>query len=120
MVQSINESTHQELLALTPSGDLMDLARQLRARGVESLLICRPGGRISQVVTDRQIAALAAPDIHRSPRFKTPLPAIPAPRPVPEYPVPTQTVGRDADLIAAQAPALAGSPERKGIRGQSR
>jgi hypothetical protein len=72
MVQPINESTHQELLALTPSGDLMDLARRLRRQGVESLLICRPDGRIAQVVTDRQIAQLASPDSRAMTQFATP------------------------------------------------
>ncbi len=72
MVQSINESTYQELLALTPTGDLMDLARRLRENGVESLLICGPDGRIEQVVTDRQIAQLASPDTRAMTQFVTP------------------------------------------------
>lgn len=55
-----NPSTRTELLRLTPSGDLLDLAREMRQMGVESLLFCSPAGRIQQVVTDRQIASLAA------------------------------------------------------------
>lgn len=49
-----------ELLRLTPSGDLLDLAREMRQLGVESLLFAGPTGRIQRVVTDRQIASLAA------------------------------------------------------------
>jgi hypothetical protein len=79
MVQPINESTRQELLALTSSDDLMDLARQLREQGVESLLICRPGGRIAQVVTDRQIAQLATAESGPSLRFETTQPAVASP-----------------------------------------
>ena len=55
-----DRSTRSELENLTPSGDLLDLARAMRDMGVESLLICRPGGQIEQVVTDREIARLAA------------------------------------------------------------
>ncbi len=58
--EEMNASTRSELLRLAPSGDLLDLARQMRDMGVESLLFCRPSGRIEQVVTDRQIAHLAA------------------------------------------------------------
>jgi hypothetical protein len=72
MVQPINESTHDELLALTPSGDLMDLARRLRQQGVECILICRPHGQIVQVVTDRQIAQLASADTRAMTQFATP------------------------------------------------
>ena len=72
MVQPINESTYQELLALTPTGDLMDLARRLRQEGVESLLMCRPDGRIDQVISDRQIAQLASPDTRAMTQFVTP------------------------------------------------
>lgn len=57
--EETNASTRAELLRLTPSGDLLDLARQMRDMGVESLLFCSPSGRIEQVVTDRQIAHLA-------------------------------------------------------------
>lgn len=71
MVQPINESTYKELLALTPSGDLMDLARRLRQQGVESLLMCRPDGQIAEVVTDRQIAQLASPDTRAMTQFAT-------------------------------------------------
>ena len=62
--EQLDPSTRSELLRLTPSGDLLDLARQMRDLGVESLLLCAPSGRINQVVTDRQIAHLAAnPDL---------------------------------------------------------
>ncbi len=54
-----NESMWTRLSQLTASGDPLDLAIQMRELGVESLLFCRPEGRIEQVVTDRQIAALA-------------------------------------------------------------
>lgn len=54
-----NESVRAELVALSASGDLLDLARHLRELGVESLLFARPDGRIERVVTDRQIAHLA-------------------------------------------------------------
>lgn len=60
MLDDENPSTRAELLRLTPSGDLLDLARSMRDMGVESLLFCSPSGRIQQVVTDRQIAHLAA------------------------------------------------------------
>lgn len=58
--EELNPSTRIELLQLTPSGDLLDLARGMRDMGVESLLFCAPSGRIRQVVSDRQIAHLAA------------------------------------------------------------
>ncbi len=58
--EETNPSTRAELLRLTPSGDLLDLARRMRDMGVESLLFAAPSGRIDQVVTDRQIAHLAA------------------------------------------------------------
>jgi hypothetical protein len=58
--EELKPSTRAELLRLTPSGDLLDLARQMRDLGVESLLFTAPSGRIHQVVTDRQIAYLAA------------------------------------------------------------
>lgn len=54
-----SESVRRELVALTASDDLMNLARHLRELGVESLLFARPDGRIDRVVTDRQIAHLA-------------------------------------------------------------
>lgn len=58
--EELNPSTRTELLRLTPSGDLLDLAREMRDMGVESLLFAGPSGRITQVVSDRQIAHLAA------------------------------------------------------------
>lgn len=58
--EELNPSTRAELLKLTPSGDLLDLAREMRDMGVESLLFCAPSGRIRHVVSDRQIAHLAA------------------------------------------------------------
>ena len=56
----MDHSTRSQLMKLTPSGDLLDLAREMREMGVETLLFCRPGGQIDQVVTDRHIAHLAA------------------------------------------------------------
>ena len=58
--EPLDSSTRTELLRLTPSGDLLDLALRMRDMGVESLLFCAPSGRINQVVTDRQIAHVAA------------------------------------------------------------
>jgi hypothetical protein len=55
-----NSLARRELLRLTRSDDLLDLAREMRDMGVESILFCTPQGRIRQVVTDRQIAHLAA------------------------------------------------------------
>lgn len=60
MLNDDNQSTRAGLLRLTPSGDLLDLAREMRDMGVESLLFCASSGRIERVVTDRQIAHLAA------------------------------------------------------------
>src|ERR1700712_3171592 len=117
MVQPIDESTHQELLALTPSGDLMDLARQLRNQGVESLVIGRRGGRITQVVTDRQIAQLAAPDSYPATRFDSPGSTLHAPpsRSAGQS-VPAQSGGTDDGLVSAESPR---SAEGEGIRGQA-
>ena len=84
--EETNASTRARLLRLTPSGDLLDLARQMRDMGVESLLFCAPSGRIAQVVTDRQIAHLAAhPD-----------------------PVPATVGGSPADPTAVESPVDGG------------
>lgn len=43
----------------TPDGDLVALADELRRMGVDSLLLCRPGGRIDHVLSEHQIRRLA-------------------------------------------------------------
>ena len=60
MDSTSDDVTRAHLCGLTPSGDLLDLALQMRQMGVESLLISRPDGRIRRTLTDRQIAHLAA------------------------------------------------------------
>ena len=118
MVQPTNESTREELLALTPSGDLMDLARQLREQGVESLLICRPDGRITQVVTDRQIASLASVEPGSLLRFDTPRPVGTAQRFArSERPAVPQSRRPDDDLMPADTSRR--SPEGEGVRRQT-
>jgi len=59
-VDNTPESIEELLLRLSPSGDLLDLAREMREQGVESLMFAGRDGRIATVVTDRQIAYLAA------------------------------------------------------------
>ncbi len=71
----MDESMLSELKALTSSGDLLDLARQMRNVGVESLLFCGADGRIARVVTDRQIAHLASVDARDPARAGVPEPA---------------------------------------------
>jgi hypothetical protein len=118
MVQPTNESTREELLALTPSGDLMDLARRLREQGVESLLICRPDGRITQVVTDRQIASLASVEPSSLLRFDTPHPVGTAQRFVrSERPVVPQSRRPDDDLMPVDRSGR--SPEGEGVGRQT-
>lgn len=50
---------HSRVEELGEATDLLELAMRMRDHGVESLLFADPGGRITRVVTDRQIAALA-------------------------------------------------------------
>lgn len=76
--EELNPSTRADLLRLTPSGDLLDLARQMRDMGVESLLFAAPSGRIEQVVTDRQIAYLAANPAPETSAAAEQQPAVPA------------------------------------------
>ena len=94
-----NPPTRTELLRLTPSGDLLDLAREMRQMGVESLLFCSPNGRIQQVVTDRQIASLAAdPEL-------SPVPDVAAP--AAERPVTAAAEPVEPALPRQQAPVRA-------------
>jgi len=59
-VDNTPEDLEELLRPLSPTGDLLDLARVMRELGVESLIFAGSDGRISTVVTDRQIAHLAA------------------------------------------------------------
>jgi hypothetical protein len=63
----LNDAEAGLLYDVSPSGDLMDLARGMREKGVESLLFAGPDGRITRVVTDRQVAHLAESPVAESP-----------------------------------------------------
>ncbi|MDQ2740567.1 MAG: hypothetical protein M3Y35_18545, partial [Actinomycetota bacterium] len=107
-------ATEELLQQISPNGDLLDLAVQMRDRGVESLLFARPDGKILAVVTDRQIAYLAASPVvtaakrlddqaaHDEAADAVSAPSVPAtPGPVPNQPatpesVPNQPNGRQA------------------------
>ena len=98
-----NELMWTRLSELTASGDPLDLAIQMRELGVESLLFCRPEGRIEQVVTDRQIAALATrngpadviPAQNRQP-LELPAPA--------DFPAPADQTSVVAPTVGLRAP----------------
>jgi len=115
MVQQLNESIRDRLLALTPSGDLMDLALQLREHGVESLLLCRPAGQIVQVITDRQIAQLASTEPSAALQIQEPEPIDSSPHSV----VTTRAVvppsrRHEDDLVPAEISRS--SPKSKVVR----
>jgi hypothetical protein len=57
-----DESVRAELRRLSPSGDLVAMAGDMRRRGVDSLLVCRPDGRIARVVTEHRLRRLAQPE----------------------------------------------------------
>jgi hypothetical protein len=102
-------ATEELLQQISPNGDLLDLAVQMRDRGVESLLFARSDGKILAVVTDRQIAYLAASPVATAAKRlddqaaddeaagAVGVPSVPAtPEPVPNQPNGRQAGGRQA------------------------
>ena len=86
-----NDDLRSELEALTPDGDLVRLADDLRRMGGDSLLVCRPGGQIRHVVSEHRIRRLAQP--------------VPAGLPyIPDQPAPSETSGKlaEGERIGAQ------------------
>lgn len=59
-----NESIRAVLYLLSPDGDLVAVADDMRRMGVDSLLICTSGGRIARVVTEHRVRRLAQPEPH--------------------------------------------------------
>lgn len=100
-----NDSTRAELRRHSPDGDLVAMADEMRRMGIDSLLICRPGGHITQVLSEHRVRRLAQPEPQ--------LP--PVPRTEPHGPlIPEQ--------VRSKAPTYrtAHSPEGEGVRAQTR
>ncbi len=57
-----DESIRAELRRLSPGGDLVAMAGDMRRSGVDSLLVCRPDGRIALVVSEHRVRRLAQPE----------------------------------------------------------
>lgn len=94
---NLDDSIRAELRMLSPEGDLVAVADDMRRMGVDSLLICRPGGRIAQVVSEHRVRRLAQPEPQGLTREST----------IPES---------GAALIPSPSPSP--SPESEGVRAQ--
>ncbi|QNK81403.1 hypothetical protein [Nakamurella sp. PAMC28650] len=103
-----NESVRSELRRLKPDGDLVAVADDMRRRGVDSLLLCRSGGRIARVVSEHRVRRLAQPQWQSAQPLQ-------APQAPPKLPVPGVAFLPGPGL--AQSPAS--SPEGEGVRAQT-
>ena len=83
-----NESIRAVLRLLSPDGELVAVADQMRRMGVDSLLICTPDGDIAKVLTEHRVRRLAQPDPHVRPGVpyipEQAAGRVPAPEPSPE------------------------------------
>lgn len=100
-----NESIRAELRRQSPDGDLVAMADEMRRMGIDSLLICRPGGRITRVVSEHRVRRLAQPEPQLNP----------IPRTDPDGPLIPEQVRSNAPSYRT-----AHSPEGEGVRAQTR
>ena len=98
------ERSHSRVEELGEAADLLELAMRMRDHGVESLLFAGSDGRMTRVVTDRQIAALAT-DLSGGQPVSVPYPRLERPAGAERETAPGRPAGAAADSGAARAPS---------------
>ena len=98
------ERSHSRVEELGEAADLLELAMRMRDHGVESLLFAGSDGRITRVVTDRQIAALAT-DLSGGQPVSVPYPRLERPAGAERETALGRPAGAAADSGAARVPS---------------
>ena len=59
---NVKQIMHKELVSVTPSSTLFEVAQKMKQQSVGSVLVCEEGWKLRGIVTDRDIAIAVAAD----------------------------------------------------------